>query len=117
MNMKMEVTAPAQKYLAKPHNCYNVFFILERQKLIQIQAMKYSWNGDGAPARVLNENVTDSLVEPHGYHSLGLPELPQRYKGLTLENGWYVPGKNAKRKHVKTHGRKLLFALTFSTIL
>ena len=99
----MEVTA--KKSLAQPHNCYNIFFILERQKLIQ--AMKDSSDGDGTPARALSENGTDSLVDLGGYGSLRLPELPQRYKDLSLENRWYVPGKNAKRKHVKTHGRKL----------
>eukprot|EP00578_Thalassiosira_sp_NH16_P003852 CAMPEP_0181129878 /NCGR_PEP_ID=MMETSP1071-20121207/29560_1 /TAXON_ID=35127 /ORGANISM="Thalassiosira sp., Strain NH16" /LENGTH=573 /DNA_ID=CAMNT_0023215901 /DNA_START=98 /DNA_END=1819 /DNA_ORIENTATION=- len=96
----MEVTA--KKSLAQPHNCYNIFFILERQKLIQ--AMKGSSDGDGTPARALSENGTDSLVDLGGYGSLKLPELPQRYKDLSLENRWYVPGKNAKRKHVKTHG-------------
>mmetsp|Transcript_39095 Transcript_39095/g.94099 ORF Transcript_39095/g.94099 Transcript_39095/m.94099 type:complete len:616 (-) Transcript_39095:397-2244(-) len=100
----MEVTA--KKSLAQPHNCYNIFFILERQMLIH--AMKGSSDGDGTPARVSDEkkiaSSVDVDVDLNGYDSLSLPELPQRYKGLTLENGWYIPGKNAKRKHVKTHG-------------
>eukprot|EP00578_Thalassiosira_sp_NH16_P020877 CAMPEP_0181084954 /NCGR_PEP_ID=MMETSP1071-20121207/4969_1 /TAXON_ID=35127 /ORGANISM="Thalassiosira sp., Strain NH16" /LENGTH=63 /DNA_ID=CAMNT_0023166719 /DNA_START=159 /DNA_END=347 /DNA_ORIENTATION=- len=44
-NLELEVTA--KKTLAQPHNCYNIFFILERQMLIH--AMKGSSDGDGTP--------------------------------------------------------------------
>lgn len=47
---------------------------------------------------------TNAPFDLAGYDFLTLPDLPPRYQGLTLDHGWYVPGKNANRKHVKSHG-------------
>ena len=43
-----------------------------------------------------------------GYDYLGLPDLPPRFQGLQMSPGWFVSGKNSKRKHVKSHGGELL---------
>ena len=42
-----------------------------------------------------------------GYDFLSLPDLPPRFQNLELPPGWFVPGKNSKRKHTKTHGCEL----------
>lgn len=39
-----------------------------------------------------------------GYDSLVLPDLPPRFQHLKLPTGWFVPGKNSRRKHAKSHG-------------
>ena len=48
-----------------------------------------------------------------GYDFLSLPDLPPRFQHVHMPQGWYVPGKNSKRKHVKSHGcESRLFVLT-----
>ena len=100
---------PNAKKLARPHNCYNIFFILERERLIQ-QAKEESSSKEKANDVTSNGlkggEGSASSYDLVGYESLSLPDLPPRYHGLSMENGWYVPGKNARRKHVKTHGCK-----------
>ena len=88
--------------IARPHNAYNIFFILERAKLIQDCIN----NG-----KCLNENesfIQQIICSPdfRGYDHLILPELPPQYHDLQLPADWYVPGRNAKRKHKATHGCK-----------
>ena len=99
--MKMDQVAE-KKSLARPHNCYNIYFILEREKLIR--ARKDSSVGTAAASAKKKTNAPFDLA---GYDFLTLPDLPPRYQGLTLDHGWYVPGKNANRKHVKSHGCEL----------
>ena len=74
--------------LAQPHNAYNIYFMLERYKLIQ------DMEGTcGTEAYDLN-----------GYDLLTLPDLTPGFQNLQLPLGWFVPGKNSNRKHKKTHG-------------
>jgi hypothetical protein len=96
----MDKANTKQQSLARPYNVYNIFFILERARLIQAcdQVAKYKT----APAKQL----PSSSVDFSGYDLLYLPDLPPRYHDLLLPPDWYVPGKNAKRKHVATHGRE-----------
>ena len=42
-----------------------------------------------------------------GYDFLTLPDLPPRYQNLQMPEGWFVPGKNSKQKHMVSHGREL----------
>ena len=78
----------ANRRLAQPHNAYNIYFMLERYKLI------HDMEGScGTAAYDLN-----------GYDLLTLPDLPPGFQNLQLPLGWFVPGKNSKRKHKKTHG-------------
>ena len=89
-----------QQSLARPYNVYNIFFILERARLVR--ACEHAANGKTAPAKQL----PTSSVDFSRYDLLCLPDLPPRYNGLVLPPDWYVPGKNAKRNHVATHGRE-----------
>ena len=82
--------------LSRPYSSYNIFFILERFRLLE----RNGW-------------IDNQIQQSHmltGYEDLELPPLPPKYKHLetTLPNGWYMPGKKkqSKRKHKKTHGCK-----------
>jgi len=85
----------AKKTFARPHNCYNVFFLLEREQLLQSRP---AYNPVTAAA------AHSPVPDVAGYGYLEMPDLPTRYKGLVLPPGWYVPGRNRVRKHVKSHG-------------
>jgi hypothetical protein len=79
-----------------PHNAYNVFFTLERLRIVDMMMDASS-----------SESETNQLQKSYdldGYESLVLPDLPQRYHHLQLPLGWFVPGKNSKRKHTKNRG-------------
>jgi hypothetical protein len=77
-----------------PHNAYNVFFKLERLRIVDMMMDASS-----------SESETNQLQKSYdldGYESLVLPDLPPRYQHLQLPIGWFV-GKNSKRKHTKSH--------------
>jgi len=82
------------KRRAQPHNAYNIFFILERKRLI------YELEGS------VVDNNQQMSYDLDGYENLCLPNLPPKFQHLHLPPGWFVPGKNSKRKHAKTHGSK-----------
>ena len=96
------------KRRAQPHNAYNIFFILERKRLI------YELEGS------VVDNHQQMSYDLDGYENLCLPNLPPKFQHLHLPPGWFVPGKNSNRKHAKTHGSKLivnhLLVLLYSTI-
>ncbi len=97
--------AISNKRLPQPHNVYNIFFMLERQRLIQMIE-----ESCGKAAADHNQQLSCDLS---GYDFLSLPDLPPRFQHVHMPQGWYVPGKNSKRKHVKSHGCELLlFVLT-----
>jgi hypothetical protein len=98
--MKPNMTATsATMRLAQPHNAYNIFFMLERQRLIH--EMEKSC---GTAAVDKHQQLSYDLA---GYDFLTLPDFPLRYQNLQMPEGWFVPGKNSKRKHVRSHGREL----------
>ena len=83
------------------HNAYRVFFILERQRLLNEMNDDNGMSSSGAaPAAVVQQPSYDLS----GYESLVLPNLPTRYQHLQMPRGWFVPGKNSKRKHTKAQG-------------
>ena len=91
--------------LIRPYNNYNIYYILERELLIQTRSdatscvMRHQHDQqNGSPFTKYN-NLT-------GYEYLELPPLPTRYQQLKLPHDWYMPGKkkNVKRSHTKTHG-------------
>ena len=75
----------------QPSNVYNVFFTLERFRLIDTMADASSTKSEA--------NHLQKSYDLDGYESLALPDLPPRYQHLQLPMGWFVPGKNSKRKH------------------
>lgn len=82
--------------VAKPYNNYNIFFIVERELLIQARGKQPS------PAS------SSTAFNFNGYDNIDLPAFPPRYAHLDgmLNPNWFVSGKKhlAKRKHIKSHG-------------
>ncbi len=78
----------------QPSNAYNVFFTLERFRLIDTMA--------NASSSESETNQQQKSYDLDGYESLALPDIPPRYQHLQLPMGWFVPGKNSKRKHTKS---------------
>ncbi|EJK75208.1 hypothetical protein THAOC_03072 [Thalassiosira oceanica] len=79
-----------------PLNRYNLYCILERQRLVQS-------NPDYRPSE--NERKLPSDIYT-GYEGLQLPKMPPRYQDLVVAEDWFVPGKRklVKRPHRKVHG-------------
>jgi len=88
----MKSSMPADKHRRpQASNAYNVFFTLERLRLIDTTT----------DASTCDNSETNQLQESYdldGYESLALPDLPPRYQHLQLPMGWFVPGKSSKRK-------------------
>jgi hypothetical protein len=78
-----------------PHNAYNVFFKLERFMIVDMMM--------DASSSESESNEQHKSYDLDGYESLVLPDLPPRYQHMQLPMGWFVPGKNSKRKHSKSH--------------
>ena len=91
--MKSSMPADGRRRL-QPSNVYNVFFTLERLRLIDAMANASSSESEA--------NQLQKSYDLDGYESLALPDLPPRYQHLQLPMGWFVPGKNSKRKHTKS---------------
>ncbi|KAL7480611.1 hypothetical protein ACHAW6_006287 [Cyclotella cf. meneghiniana] len=71
----------------RPLTAYHIFFQIEREYIIQTTP--------GADA--------DSSIHDHKFY---LPDVPRRYRSIKLAKDWYAgPGKRAKRKHRKSHGK------------
>lgn len=93
--------AMSVKMLARrPYNVYNIFFILERARLLQ-DCIRDAYHDDGNQKKSHSLSCCCDLV---GFDQLNLPELPARYLDLQLPPDWYVPGGKVKRKHVATNG-------------
>ena len=86
--------------LPRPHSAYNIFFILERTRLAE------DYSGGGSPAASPHiAKIASPDLEFAGYDRLRLPILPPCFRDLqSLPLNWFVPGRNAKRKHVATNG-------------
>ena len=71
----------------RPLTAYHIFFQIEREYIIQTTP--------GADA--------DSSIHDHKFY---LQDVPRRYRSIKLAEDWYAgPGKRAKRKHRKSHGK------------
>jgi hypothetical protein len=89
----------------RPHNAYNIYFMLERLRLINEKGL-VDKSLEGSSGTEITKHPQSLFDLVAGYDFLSLPNLPPRFEHLQLPEGWYVPGKNAKRKHVKLHGRE-----------
>jgi len=87
--------------LPQPHNAYNIYFILERQRLIDEMESRM-WDPDAVKKEKEEFSLHD--LTGSGYDFLSLPDFPPRFINLNMPHGWYVPGRNSKRKHVRSHG-------------
>ena len=98
----MTTSMPANKRLSQPHHAYNVFFTLERLRLIDKKTTV-----DATSGKVVQTPSQQQIsYDLDGYESLALPDLPPRYQHLQLPMGWFVPGKNSKRKHSQSKERE-----------
>ena len=102
MNGTPENTRPHLR-LPQPHNAYNIYFILERQRLIDEIELRM-WDPDAVKEQKEEFSLYD--LTGSGYDFLSLPDFPPRFINLNMPHGWYVPGRNSKRKHVRSHGRE-----------
>ena len=97
VTLTMKANGVISNKIPLPYNSYNVFYILERERII------HERNGK----QTTREESSDCDFNWYGSH-LEVPSLPPRYIHLesTLAPNWYIPGarKLAKRKHVKSHG-------------
>ncbi|EJK77112.1 hypothetical protein THAOC_01076 [Thalassiosira oceanica] len=86
----------------KPYNRYNLFFILERELILQQNNPTYD------PIETLR--VPDYVT---GFEGIEMPsKLPKWYSKLVLPPGWYLPGRNKRRSHKKRHGQLGFAAIT-----
>lgn len=105
-----QIDKPDDKKLPKPYNNYNLFFVLERARIIKERLDVES----PIPAAIYGSESPPTTPSVPGYEYMVLPPLPPRYQHLasTLPPNWYVPGKNknalVKRKHVRMHGGEWL---------
>ena len=99
MNKNDVALSDTRRKRNQSHNVYNIFFMLERQLLVQ-ETERLS----GIAAADKNQ------YDLGGYDLLSLSDLPPRFRNLHLPQGRYVPGKSCKRKrkHAKAHGGELL---------
>jgi hypothetical protein len=87
------------KQLHRPYHAYNIFFMLERERLIQEMKKELGGTVDAKQHHQLSYDLA-------GYDFITLPDLPPRFQHVHMPKGWYAPGKNTKRKHVWSHGCK-----------
>lgn len=91
-------TSRDNKQRMKKYNNFNIFFMLERQLLLQSR-------GGGIDAVNNPIDTSDSHIIKH--KPLNLPPLPRRYNHLPLTSNWFLEllaGQKKKRAHRKSHG-------------
>jgi hypothetical protein len=96
-----ESNAKTKAKVDRVYNNYNLFFILERELLLQ------SNNAGSASASSLSSSKNNGngvRIPNEDYTDLTIPPLPSRYASLTLPPHWYVHGERQKRQHKKSHG-------------
>eukprot|EP00970_Alexandrium_tamarense_P006598 scaffold1129_cov210-Alexandrium_tamarense.AAC.7 len=88
-----------KKIKNRPLNSYNLFFILERELLLQSKGFDTTKGND--PSR----RSTSVYFDDYADLASQFPPLPSRYQSVHLSADWYMHGKDKKtRKHSKTHG-------------
>ena len=89
-NKSVSKNVDVSKPFRRPYNRYNLFFILERERLIQMRG--------GYTSRM------HSASFPKSYFRVELPPFPPRYNDFVIPDNWYFPvKKNGKRLHRKSH--------------
>ena len=70
---------------SRPYNRYNIYYILERNLLLQ------------SNSEFKSKETTDASCSANfitGYENLrDIPALPSRYAKLELSHDWYMPGE------------------------
>ena len=118
----------------RAHQCFDLRFgsNMKKGNAIQLSSIKggrlvghtvfttsssLPWNG----LRLLWLQHKSHMIKTHadqqfspcdfsGYDLINRTDLPPRNHGLHLPSDWYVPGRNAERKHVTKNGRELPYS-------
>ena len=78
----------------RPYTPYNLFYLLERELVVQGHEPSDAKTKALEKARATNA---------HNRQEDDIP-IPERYKNVVLQPMWYEPNMKEKRKHRKTHG-------------
>jgi len=87
-----------KKKRTKKYNNFNIFFMLERQLLLQSR---------GGGINAIETPIDTSNLPMVKHKELHLPPLCHRYNHLPLTSNWFLEllaNQNKKRRHIKSHG-------------
>ncbi|EJK53972.1 hypothetical protein THAOC_26489 [Thalassiosira oceanica] len=93
------MSRPRPPHSIRPYNAYNIFFQLERSRILQLE---HHYHDPALDSPALTFDATDPTSD-----YTGPPRLPERYRQVILPIDWHLPNKIKKRKrlHRKSHGR------------
>lgn len=79
----------------RPYTPYNLFYLLERELVVQghEQSLAKEKALEKARLSAMRERLEDDMP------------IPSRYRNVVLLPMWYEPNMKEKRKHRKTHGK------------
>jgi hypothetical protein len=91
----------------RPYTPYNLFYLLERELVVQGHEPSVAKEKALEKARVstMQERQEDDIP------------IPSRYRNVVLLPMWYEPNMKAKRKHRKTHGKVRKYRISCSCLL
>mmetsp|Transcript_7583 Transcript_7583/g.16519 ORF Transcript_7583/g.16519 Transcript_7583/m.16519 type:complete len:463 (+) Transcript_7583:343-1731(+) len=87
----------------RPYTPYNLFYLLERE--LVVQGNEPAVAKERALKRASMLATARSLKNEIGERPEDEIPIPARYKGIILLPYWYEPNLKEKRKHRKTHGK------------
>ncbi len=94
--MKATMPKKTKKTKNRPLNIYYLFFILERELLLQSKGF----------ATTKGKCLSRRSVYIYDYADLAsqFPPHPSGYQPVHLSADWYLHDKKPRREHIKTHG-------------
>ncbi|KAL7541630.1 hypothetical protein ACHAXR_011082 [Thalassiosira sp. AJA248-18] len=93
-------TATVRVKPRRPYTPYNLFYLLERE--LVVQGNDPSVSKEKAKKKAIMEKERASAMEERKEGDI---MLPQRYNNIVMLPMWYEPNLKEKRKHRKTHGK------------
>ena len=88
----------------RPYTPYNLFYLLERERVVQ--GNDPSASEERAKKKAKMQKERSAMMKERAEDSI---PNPQRYNGVIMLPMWYEPNLKEKRKHRKTHGKVSLF--------
>ena len=90
----------------RPLNSYNLFFILERQLLLQSNGIVEPCNHLPSSALSLSSDIATADYDNYKDLATQFPPMPSKYRCLDLPVDWFMHGKNKQktRAHSRSHG-------------
>lgn len=83
----------------RPYTPYNLFYLLERERVVQGQG------DDPSAVREIAFERESMATERNEKRPEDDIPMPSRYKDVIFLPKWYEPNLKEKRKHRKTHGK------------